>query len=364
MIFAKQAGDGDGAGSKKFYFQHCATCRFPVDINLFGVSLPKITDFGPDVYPKDFNNNNQKFPDHASSGTAPGTTYINACFELGALPGAATSAHAVGFSAHIDPTNIPYVHHFVLQGSKETGCGDDGGGVTVYGWAPGVDDYAFPDNVGLLVGDGGFRSFLLQTHYNTNSSIATNSRTDNSGVRLYFTNQKRSNDVGVLSLGDPSVALAWQSSTRALPEGRSAYAFKCSSDFTKKYFKHSINVFGSTLHMHGSGLKMQTRRYADGTGPVEVLNDVEFYDYNFQSIEAHDYSIRPGDKLITECFFYSKPGQNWGLATEDEMCIDFVYYYPALSYEGRAVDRCSEGVLGENAKRTFSADDSIGRLFG
>lgn len=40
--------------------------------------------------------------------------------------------------------------------------------------------------------------------------------------------------------------------------------------------------------------------------------------------------IRPGDKLSTTCIFDTRkrPSAKFGLATKDEMCIDFLYYYP------------------------------------
>jgi hypothetical protein len=253
-----------------------------------------------------------------------------------------------------------------------------GNGVTIYGWAPGIDDYAFPAEAGLRVGEGGYKSILMQTHFNTPvSGVGENSLTDASGITMFITNAMRANDIGVMSLGDPSVAL--QNVSPNLPPGRSAYAFECSSDFTSKHWEHPITVFGSTLHMHGSGLKMQTRRYAAGSGAAEVVNNVEFYDYNFQSVEPRDYVLNPGDKLVTECFFYSKPDQKWGLATDAEMCIDFVYYYPALTGLGTPGEsNCMSGTdcqgtcfvknatshLGSFTYQEFGADADIGRSFG
>ena len=61
---------------------------------------------------------------------------------------------------------------------------------------------------------------------------------DNSGVRVYYTEELRAMHAGLLQLGDPSVALADPSlGYDVLPDGKSLYSFSCPSSCSEQYFE-------------------------------------------------------------------------------------------------------------------------------
>ncbi|CBJ30300.1 conserved unknown protein [Ectocarpus siliculosus] len=144
--------------------------------------------------------------------------------------------------------------------------------------------------------------------------------------------------MGVIKLGDPYVALESQT----LPDGKSTFSFGCPSTCTETHFEEEeVTVFSHLLHMHENGQRMLTRQYRTDSDGNEVLlhtADVEYY--SFLQAGAHVVSvndsttIKKGDVFTTECFYdtsYSSVDSSnvtFGLGSENEMCIDYVLYYP------------------------------------
>merc|ERR1711988_1209442 len=57
----------------------------------------------------------------------------------------------------------------------------------------------------------------------------------------------------------------------------------------------------------------------------------EYYDYQHQGeslADASGFTISPGDSVLVDCYYNTNGGKRFGLESSDEMCIDFVYYYP------------------------------------
>ena len=103
----------------------------------------------------------------------------------------------------------------------------------VFLWAPGASDIALPDDVGFLLGNdsGRFVSLQIQMHYNNPDEVE--GLIDDSGVRVYYTEELRAINMGVLQLGDPFVALEGV----AVPEGKSSHSFGCPSSCSEEYFE-------------------------------------------------------------------------------------------------------------------------------
>ena len=81
------------------------------------------------------------------------------------------------------------------------------------------------------------------------------------------------------------------------------------------------------------------------------------------------YVISPGDSLITRCYYdtKTKAGVTFGLGSEQEMCIDFLYYYPADASIKEHCTHGSGGVFGGtyDGKTVISdASDPGMRVFG
>jgi len=58
---------------------------------------------------------------------------------------------------------------------------------------------------------------------------------------------------------------------------------------------------------------------------------VDFWDFDQngdQAVQQGSFEIMPGDAFRTRCYFDSNDGEVWGLASHNEMCISFLYYYP------------------------------------
>jgi len=148
------------------------------------------------------------------------------------------------------------------------------------------------------------------------------------------------------------------------------FNFECSSESTSELLSAPITVFGRIHHAHAHGIKMRSRQYSKSIerGAIPALDDYpllgwylnplrkwlrdsglgdrfyllrdtvsEFYDFNYQGeliadtamFGASPFTISPGDSFLIECWYKTPNDQvKWGLASDDEMCIDFVYYYP------------------------------------
>lgn len=112
------------------------------------------------------------------------------------------------------------------------------GRADIFVWTPGAADYALPEDVGFRFGNasGGYTSVAVQTHYNNPDGDA--GIVDNSGVRVYYTEELRSMDMGVIVVGDPDVSLKDQ----PVSEGNSFWSFECPSSCTEDNFEVCMGI--------------------------------------------------------------------------------------------------------------------------
>ncbi|CAN0444040.1 unnamed protein product, partial [Hapterophycus canaliculatus] len=149
----------------------------------------------------------------------------------------------------------------------------------IFAWAPGAANVELPTDVGFLFGNvsGGLKSLSLETHYNNPNG--DEGMVDSSGVRVYYTEELRPINMGVMKLGDPNLALSGTS----LPDGKVITSFSCPSSCTEENFEiEEVSVFYHFLHMHENGQRMRTRQYRNDSSGKEVLlhtADVEYYSY-------------------------------------------------------------------------------------
>ncbi|CAM9101397.1 unnamed protein product [Ectocarpus fasciculatus] len=298
------------------------------------------------------------------------TWYEHTCITASELPNL-DEYHVIGFEGILQDDTAEFVHHLVLTGfygppDCGNACaewmdemfGDDGSSYSssditnitlpwfcndieeaadIFVWAPGMLSAELPDDVGFLFGNesGGLNSLRVQTHYNNPDGVS--GMNDSSGVRVYYTEELRPMHMGLVKLGDPHGALHPQ----PLPDGKSVYTFGCPGTCTDTYFEEEeVTVFSHLFHMHENGQRMLTRQYRSDSDGNEVLvhaAEVEYYSFEqagVHMVTVNDSTIKKGDVFTTECFYdtsYSSvgsPNVTWGLGSENEMCIDFVYYYP------------------------------------
>ena len=150
----------------------------------------------------------------------------------------------------------------------------------------------------------------------------------NSGIKLYYAEKKlRKYDAGCLVLGDGAVTFPDIPARKP----RNHYESTCPAACTER-FRGDIYVFSSFLHMHSFGKEMWTTKYRnDDKKNKEVVNYKEFWNFGFQNTVEVNYTISKGDSLSTHCVYdtsKSKEKVTFGLESEQEMCMDFVFYYP------------------------------------
>jgi len=83
------------------------------------------------------------------------------------------------------------------------------------------------------------------------------------------------------------------------------------------------------------GRKIRVRHFREGK-ELPILDQDNSYDFNFQETRSlpAEVTVLPGDDLLVECVYSTKEVDGVvfaGLATENEMCLAFIYYYPRIA---------------------------------
>lgn len=221
-----------------------------------------------------------------------------------------------------------------------------------------------PENVGGPLGENGFKVFRLETHYN-NPWLDTGA-VDSSGVRLYYTSQKRQHEFGVMSLGDPWISLFGQ------PVGPATHTFDCPSSCSTVSLNQSVTVVREWLHMHQTGMTMSNSHIRDGQ--VIRTGKVDFYDFEQQgafAVQQPPFEIQPGDSFKTTCQYMSNEAV-FGLSSQQEMCVAFLIYWPRQVQSLFGVDApfmCGRdiqipGCASDYEKISLESDADLSRTFG
>mmetsp|Transcript_4773 Transcript_4773/g.11615 ORF Transcript_4773/g.11615 Transcript_4773/m.11615 type:complete len:239 (-) Transcript_4773:234-950(-) len=154
---------------------------------------------------------------------------------------------------------------------------------------------------------------------------------DRSGVRAYYVTEPREHSVGLLQLGDKNVHMNGQKVRGSITDSDLVeHIMQCPSTFTRDVLAatETLTVFSSLLHLHGEGYYMRTQVFNED-GTLKKETKVEYYDGDWQAASDFDaFEIVPGDSFKTECVYRAGALTEFGPATNDEMCIDFMYYYP------------------------------------
>lgn len=245
------------------------------------------------------------------------------------------------------------VHHFVLYGYDTDGCQDPGstGSTENIVWVGGIGFYEdLPTGVGISFSR--VRSFRLQVHYD--NPTGASGLKDNSGVRIWLSATAPTHEAGTLQLGDGTTQLTGTN----IATGKSYYTFTCPAAVTSAW-PHDITVFASILHMHQQGDAMYTEIRDGTTGQVaKHANAVQYFDFDWQDPTlVQPYQIKRGDSATTRCYFNNDVGTaasplKFGLGSDEEMCIDFLYYYP---YNANIKQHCT---FGHGGNFGGSMDDS------
>jgi hypothetical protein len=266
------------------------------------------------------------------------TTYHTFCFSRQdlidrGLIDSQEKLNIIGWEPLVQSGNEPYVHHYIVTASDQPFCNstEEGGDFMemAYVWAPGEKGIAFPDFLGVpLLGDGGFQAFEIEIHYN--NPTLDQGVVDNSGVRFYWTSEPREQEIGIISVGDPMVGAFGQ----PIGAGLSAHQFEC-PESCSDLAGQEVTVLREYLHMHQVGLRMTNELIRDGdvvhTAAVEHW---EFDQNGNAAIQQDSFVVKPGDGFRTTCYYEDPDGsRTFGLASEEEMCMAFLYYYPRQTFD-------------------------------
>jgi Copper type II ascorbate-dependent monooxygenase, N-terminal domain/Copper type II ascorbate-dependent monooxygenase, C-terminal domain/DOMON domain len=287
--------------------------------------------------------------------------------------------HTIGFEPIVQTENAKYIHHFILYASslpwnnKSLACDYENRLLieNAYTWAPGDFPLALPSNVGGPLGSAGFQSFTLEIHYN-NADLDVNVTDSSSGVRVYYTSEKREYDLGIFQMGDPYVGLG---GSLVNPLGGLAqHSFTCGEQCSGQYLNETVTVLREHLHMHMTGVSMVN--YHIRNEQVIRMGKVEFWDFDQQgdfAVVQAPFQMNPGDSFRTVCKYDSTNDVSWGIASEQEMCIAFLYYYPRKLISDEIPIICGLGVgdflpgcevTYSNSTQDFMMYDQLERSFG
>nr|BAO52001.1 tyramine beta-hydroxylase [Gryllus bimaculatus] len=262
----------------------------------------------------------------------------------------ASKHHIVQYEAVIQPGNEALVHHMEVF-HCEAPAGEEVPGYdgpcfaaerpaptqvckrVLAAWAMGALPFSYPEEAGLPIGGPDYNLYvMLEVHYNNPEQ--RDDWVDSSGVRLYLTPTLRKYDGGVIELG------LEYTDKMAIPPGQAEFMLSgyCVTECTAVAVPaDGIVVFGSQLHTHLTGVRVLTRHFRDGRELPELNRD-NHYSTHFQEIRPLKRRVRvlPGDALITTCGYKTDDRDNitlGGFAISDEMCVNYVHYFPKIDLE-------------------------------
>lgn len=218
--------------------------------------------------------------------------------------------------------NSAVLHHWILYSNGGGGAGGffgggggggDPAGKFLVGWAPGKTDRPLPDNVGIYM-PSGRSSLRLDVHYYNRGNAKD--EPDQSGIELCVTRNFREYTATVIGLFGNATAP---------PGQRVDNSTSCTASVTPGADVRFLSV---SPHMHKLGVngKLELTR----NGQTTVLHDKPFAFTDQQVWPLDDVQIQNGDVLTTTCSYQNDTGRTvtFGNNSDDEMCFNFVLYYP------------------------------------
>jgi hypothetical protein len=241
--------------------------------------------------------------------------------------------HAIKFDPIID--NQDLVHHMVLYGCnfKDIQISQDNFEcvsmpanckIFTWAWAPGLGTFNLPEEAGIIWGTYDTLAIVLQIHYN-NLNLVSGIK-DNSGVDVIYTTNLRTYDSGLMSIGLFQDYLV-------IPAGQSAYEVTglCEPNCTNN-LKGDINIFAYMFHGHHLLKKMITSfKKADGSIDFTWVENNYSFDHQRIYMLEKPVKVSKGFTATTVCTYNSQDKSTvtrGGEGSQDEMCYNFVQYYP------------------------------------
>lgn len=267
------------------------------------------------------------------------TTYYDACFPLnellqkGLYENDSTPVNIIGMEFLIDPDTVEYAHHMVFQGHRGDQAPDECTDfylVQIAAWTPGEEFLLFPEGMGLPVGGSDFYDLKsLSINYHFDNPNGDKGVVDNgTGIKVYYTREEVENEIGMLTVGDGTVALTGLS----IGEGKTKHTFTCPSSCSENMFYSvdEVTVVRESHHMHEKGKRMVNQHYrGDALMNTASFDYWDFYQSGAGTVRQAPYKFKKGDSFVASCYYDDGDSNSrFGLASDDEMCMTFIYYYP------------------------------------
>jgi hypothetical protein len=221
--------------------------------------------------------------------------------------------------------NEASVHHWILWESKDR--------TNLTFWAPGATGDSFPDDVGLYMPKGKASMGLDMHYYNLNNDKPVY---DRSGVQMCVTRKHKREKMATLYglFGNATVPA----------NQRVVNSTSCT-------VKGELHLLGVNPHMHRRGVHGHLDLRRGGMDPTEVLYDGPF-SFEEQTMKPlKDTVIKEGDVFTTTCTFENMTDRNvaFGEGTDDEMCINWIRYYPKGGFSCRSMMAPADAPIDPNS---------------
>lgn len=92
------------------------------------------------------------------------------------------------------------------------------------------------------------------------------------------------------------------------------------------------HVFAMWPHMHQIGTHFSVNVVQNGVTSTPIDEDWNFGEQALWLYPSdREFLFNPGDQILTHCTYVDNTGApvNWGESSTQEMCFNFIYYYPA-----------------------------------
>jgi hypothetical protein len=329
--------------------------------------------------------------------------------------------HGIGIEPIIGSS--PHVHHMVLTGSTidygnvpRTGYAcdhlfedDDDDVFAIQGWAAGQGPVQVPPQAGIpLAGGGrsdqsgtnsssdefgGYKSFRLYIHYDNRLHIQ-NSKDQGSGFKIYATISLRQHPMGFFVVGHGKLqGIAVGSDDDDEEERLRYHEFTCPSTCTESILSPLVSttqvksaapmtipqemvIVNELLHMHETGTRM-VNSVLDKNGTKKHEGWIDYWDVTQSGLfpassGTGSFTLAAGDSIETRCYFDATKSTkestrvtNWGDASQDEMCLVFLWYYPRQPNAAS----CGYGIRqracsAKHVSERLDHDEQLNRVFG
>jgi hypothetical protein len=204
--------------------------------------------------------------------------------------------------------NPKVLHHWIMYA---------GDGAFLAGWAPGNDESKnqLPADVGMYLPSGSGAQLRLDVHYNNVGG--TTAETDASGVEVCV--------VSTASKLRKNIATTYGFTASANAPAHSTNY----DDVATCTVNGTAHVISGSPHMHKLGV--HAKLVLTQGGQQKVVHDAPF---SFDDQRIYPWNpellLSTGDQVQTTCTYTNPTDQNvsFGPNTENEMCFNFVLYYP------------------------------------